>query len=158
MKKICSTIITLFLLISCNTPKYKKLVLNYDLFNFEIFTGLELRNRGFDKDGNIILLIFEKNSLVYNATIILDKKNKNIISVETIKGNPKEQRFLNTIVSKFIKINVPYLKVDYNQNIFINPSNFENYNLVRLENPKSFFKKRNKNHFKKINKNWYLRE
>ncbi|WP_108803170.1 hypothetical protein [Aquimarina sp. Aq107] len=158
MKKISLTIITLFVLMSCNTPRYKKLVLNYDSFNFEIFTGLEFRNRGLDKDGNIILLIFEKNSLVYNSTIIVDKKSENIVSVETIKGNPKEQQFLKTMVSEFIKINVPYLKVDYEQNVFINPDNFEHYNLVRINDPKTFFRNKNLNNFKKIIDRWYLRD
>ena len=157
MKQIGLKIIIILLITSCsNYNEYKKLILGYESLDFETLKGLEIRNRGTDNDGNIILLIFENNSFTYDATILIDYKTKNIISVETIKGNQKKLNNLNKIVNDFFRVNVKYLKVDSEHNIYINPNSFEHYNLVKVQDSKIFFNGKNRNNFKEIINDWYL--
>lgn len=128
-----------------------------ETFGDFINTGIAVRN--FDANGNIILFIGDLQNTNINGPYIVKIDTIRDIIIETSCKLLKDSSLVdkekfNDLALKFMSYDINYLKVDTNNNVFINVMYNERPSLIRFSNLK-YKTGIYKEDWKLISSNWY---
>ncbi len=145
---------------SCRVKDYtfeNEFISKYENHDFSFFSLTELKLRG-NRDNQKLISLRKFDSInkeLFYKTFVLDS-NKNLkYYPEKYFIGETPNIYENKVVRKFDSIDVSYLNVDKDFNVKININNYEDFNLVRINDSIKYFKNKRLSNYVKIKNNWY---